>query len=260
MVSWPRHFVAPAAMRSRIRVSVCTGLLLGCLALLQTAPGAEPLCAHPSGERGCDLEQAPAFAPAFELIFAPAAGRFDPAPPPLKHDGPPLGSGGPQPPTALDPWELGLTAQLPPAALLAQAAPGPAYEVHDRPEVRRQLAGLPDGRPGGRGPATRPLGPLHRDDPGRASRPWAPRGPVRHGDHRELPQSRRGLAGRRQGALAVHGRHRAPLRAARGPVGGRAARPGEVHPGCGQVPARSLRDVRLVAARPRRVQRRARGG
>jgi hypothetical protein len=136
-------------MRSRIRFSVCTGLLFGCLALLQTAPGAEPLCTPLSGERGCDLEHVPAITPAFDLIFAPAAGRLDPAPLSLKHDGPPIGSGSPEPVTAHDPWELGLTAELPPTALLAQAPPSPAYEVHDRPEVRRQLQGyLTEGRAG----------------------------------------------------------------------------------------------------------------
>jgi hypothetical protein len=136
-------------MRSRIRVSVCTGLLLGCLVLLQSAPGAEQLCARVDGERGCELEQvqAAALTPAFDQIFAPSAGRLDPVPSSVKHDGPPVGSGGPQPPAAYDPWELGLAADLPPAALLA--SPGPAYEVHDRPEVRRELQGyLTEGRAG----------------------------------------------------------------------------------------------------------------
>jgi Transglycosylase SLT domain len=106
--------------------------------LLQTAPGAEPLCADFSGGQECDPQQAPVFEPAFAAL-APAAGRIQPESPRVKPDGASAGSEGPDGLIAHDPWELGLTLELPPAALLAMSPTSPAYEVHDHPEVRRQL-------------------------------------------------------------------------------------------------------------------------
>ena len=67
-----------------------------------------------------------------------------------------------------------------------------------------------------------------------------------------------GLAGRRQGDVAVHGGHGAALRPRHRPLAGRAPRPGEVHDGGGRVPRRSLRPVRPLVPGPGGIQRRAR--
>jgi membrane-bound lytic murein transglycosylase D len=121
-------------------LSVFWGVLLGCLTLLQTAPGAEPLCLHFDGERECDPEQAVVLEPAFATL-AQGAGRIPPESTSVKPESVASGLDGPELSSAHDPWELGLTIQGPPAALLALSPTSPAYEVHDRPEVRRELQG-----------------------------------------------------------------------------------------------------------------------
>jgi Transglycosylase SLT domain len=120
-----------------MRFSVCSGILFGCLAMMNTAPAAEPLCAH-LGERGCDVEQALAVEPFFEVVVTPAVHPFEFELWPLKQETLAHGSADMEPAAAHDPWELGLSFQVPPPFPSATSS---AYQVHDHPEVRKQLEG-----------------------------------------------------------------------------------------------------------------------
>jgi membrane-bound lytic murein transglycosylase D len=110
------------------------------------APGAEPLCAQRVVERDSDVEQVLAVEGSSDAPFTPAARPIDSELLPVKPDRPSSGSyeldGG----TAYDPWELGFTVRVPTSILSAErSATGPAYQVHDHPEVRRHLEGYVTG-------------------------------------------------------------------------------------------------------------------
>ena len=102
------------------------------------------------------------------------------------------------------------------------------------------------------------VGPLPAHDPANLPGARAARGARVHGDDRVRILAPGGLAGRRQGDVAVHGGHGAALRSRHRPLAGRASRSGEVHDGGGRVPRGSLRPVRATGSWPRRATTRAR--
>jgi Transglycosylase SLT domain len=139
-------------MRSGTRLSVRSGLLLGCLSLLYGAPGAEPLCAHFTVDIPCDFEQALVIEPSFDVMLARVPRAGDPLPPPVPQDIPETAFAGIDPPVGpplpyYDPWEQGLAFEVPPSpgpqgAGQRDGAPAtPVYKVDDHPKVRKQLEG-----------------------------------------------------------------------------------------------------------------------
>lgn len=137
-------------MRIGTRLSVRSGLLLGCLTLLYGAPGAEPLCAHFTVDNHCEFEPAMVIQPSFYVTVAPVPGAGQ------QQNTPEAGFAGnadiidPPSRSALpyyDPWERGFAFEVPPSPepqgteQRVGGSPTPVYEVDDHPKVRKKLEG-----------------------------------------------------------------------------------------------------------------------
>ena len=121
------------------------------------------------------------------------------------------------------------------------------YFVDRFTTIRRDVVGL----------WVRRSGTVPRDDLRRLQSQGTARGSRLHGDDRERLQSQWPCpASAPRGLWQFMAPTARLVRTARRPLGRRAARPGEVHRGRGPLPQRPLRPVRLVGARPGRLQRR----